>query len=192
MFAVSSHQRFSYLVKTESYTEEQLVTLLKQHDEAAFRFLYDNYSKALFTIVYQMIPQQEAAEDLLQQVFVKIWKNMAMYDESKGRLFTWMLNIARNQAIDFTRSKEFNQSGKTGTLSESVYDYQRTNASVSDTGLKKVLERLPSENRNLLDLSYFKGYSHKEISDILGLPLGTVKTRLRNIIIELRKIMEIS
>jgi DNA-directed RNA polymerase specialized sigma24 family protein len=80
-----------YLIKAVSYTEGELVRQLQLHEEQAFQFLYDNYSKALFTVIYQVVPDQAQAEDLLQQVFVKIWKNITTYDASKGRLFTWML-----------------------------------------------------------------------------------------------------
>lgn len=178
------------LLQSSTYTEADLVEKLKGRDEQAFNHLYDNYSKSLFTIIYQIIPQQEVAEDVLQQVFVKIWKNIGMYDAAKGRLFTWMLNIARNQTIDYTRSKEYNNLSKTVSIDNSVYtaDKAATNE-VRDVGLKKLLEKLPAEHRKLLELSYFLGYTQEEISQILEIPLGTVKTRLRTIIIQLRKIL---
>jgi RNA polymerase sigma factor (sigma-70 family) len=176
------------LLNPATYTEEELVARLKLHEEQAFSMLYDNYSKALFGVICQIVPQQEMAQDLLQQVFVKIWKNMESYDPSKGRLFTWMLHIARNQAKDFFRSKEVNKQGKTVSLSEDVYINEKTTTvAIRDHGLQKVLERLPEENRRLLELSYFLGYTHEEIAEILNIPLGTVKTRLRSTIMELRK-----
>ncbi len=178
------------LLQSSTYTEADLVEKLKGRDEQDFNHLYDNYSKSLFTIIYQIIPQQEVAEDVLQQVFVKIWKNIGMYDAAKGRLFTWMLNIARNQTIDYTRSKEYNNLSKTVSIDNSVYtaDKAATNE-VRDVGLKKLLEKLPAEHRGPLELSYFLGYTQEEISQILEIPLGTVKTRLRTIIIQLRKIL---
>lgn len=181
------------LLKTKTYTETELIQLLLVHDEAAYRYLYDNYSKALFTIIYQVVNEQGEAEDILQQVFLKIWKNISQYDAGKGRLFTWLLNIARNLAIDFTRSKQFNKLGKTVSLTENVYTDERTVSSKArDTGLKKILDTLPEEQRKLLELSYFSGYSHQEIATMLALPLGTVKTRLRTIILELRKRIDIN
>jgi RNA polymerase sigma-70 factor (ECF subfamily) len=104
------------LIQTVTYTEAELLQALQSHDEQAFSFLYDRYSKALFNIILQIIPQQELAEDVLQEVFVKIWQNIKSYDETKGRLYTWMLNIARNQSIDRTRSKDFNNRYKTKEL----------------------------------------------------------------------------
>jgi RNA polymerase sigma factor (sigma-70 family) len=176
------------LTKTVFNTEEELVRQLKLHEEQAFQHLYDHYSKSLFTVICQLVPQQVAAEDVLQQVFIKIWKNIHSYDVGKGRLFTWMLNIARNQAIDHTRSKEFNKAGKTIALAEDVYtDREGSSAKVRDIGLNRVLEGLPEESRKVLELSFFSGYSHQEIATMLQLPLGTVKTKIRAIIIELRK-----
>jgi RNA polymerase sigma-70 factor (ECF subfamily) len=173
--------------------EEELIEKLKLQDEQAFSYLYDHYSKALFSVIYQMIPQQDIAEDILQQVFLKIWKNIQLYTASKGRLFTWMLHIARNQAIDHTRSREFQEQGKTISISESVYNNKNESAgSIRDSGLNKILEKLPADNRKLLELSYFLGYTQEEIAGILNIPLGTVKTRLRTIIMQLRKLMEIN
>ena len=178
------------MTTTVTYTEAELLAGLQSHDEQAFSFLYDHYSKALFTIILQIIPQQQLAEDVLQEVFVKIWHNIKLYDATKGRLYTWMLNIARNQSIDRTRSKDFNNRSKTTELSETVYnDGQSVDANIDDVGLKKTLNNLPEESRKLLDLAYFQGYTQEEISKILNIPLGTVKTRIRATIIQLRKIL---
>lgn len=180
------------MTQAVTYTEPELLEGLQLHDEQAFSFLYDRYSKALFSIILQVIPQQELAEDVLQEVFIKIWQNIKSYDETKGRLYTWMLNIARNQAIDRTRSKDFNNRSKTTGLSETVYNQQKVvESKVDDIGLKKILSNLPEENRKLLELAYFQGYTQDEISKMLNIPLGTVKTRIRATIIQLRKILSI-
>ena len=173
-----------------TYTEAELVQGLQLHDEQAFSFLYDHYSKALFSIILPIIQQQELAEDVLQEVFVKIWQNIKLYDVSKGRLYTWMLNIARNQAIDRTRSKDFNNRSKTTELSETVYNNtQGPEAKIDDVGLTKTLSQLPDESRKLLELVYYQGYTQEEIANMLNIPLGTVKTRIRTTIIHLRKIL---
>ena len=173
-----------------TYTEAELLEGLQAHDEQAFGFLYDHYSKALFNIILPIIPQQELAEDVLQEVFVKIWQNIKSYDASKGRLYTWMLNITRNQAIDKTRSKDFNKRSKTTELSENVYtNRQVAEIKMDDVGLQKTLSNLPEENRKLLELAYYQGYTQDEISKMLNIPLGTIKTRLRATIIQLRKIL---
>ena len=173
-----------------TYTEAELLKGLQSHDEHAFSFLYDHYSKALFSIILPIIPQQELAEDVLQEVFVKIWQNIKLYDASKGRLYTWMLNIARNQSIDRTRSKDFNNRSKTTELSETVYNNrQGAEAKIDDVGLTKTLSQLPDESRKLLELAYYQGYTQEEIANMLNIPLGTVKTRIRTTIIHLRKIL---
>lgn len=178
------------LIQKAAYTEAELLYLLQARDEQAYSYLYDHYSKALFSIILQIIPQQELAEDVLQEVFVKIWQNIKSYDSAKGRLYTWMLNIARNQAIDRTRSKDFNNKGKTIELSETVYsDKLGTETKIDDTGIRKVINGLPEENRKLLELSYFQGYTQEEIAKMMNIPLGTVKTRIRTTIIQLRKIL---
>ena len=176
-----------------AYNETELIARLQAHEEAAFSYLYDHYSKALFAVIFQVLPQTELAEDVLQDVFVKIWQNVGSYDPSKGRLYTWMLNIARNSAIDRTRSKDFGKQAKTTALTENVYSGKEgASAALVDVGLKKTLERLPEENRRLLQLSYFQGYTQEEISKMLGIPLGTVKTRIRSTLLQLRKLVGIN
>lgn len=175
---------------TITYNETELVAKLQAHDQAAFSYLYDHYSKALFVIIYQVVPQQELAEDVLQEVFVKIWQNVRSYDSSKGRLYTWMLNIARNSAIDRTRSKDFNRQTKTTELTDNVYEGKDgVHSRIDDIGLKKTMERLPEDSRRLLELSYFQGYTQDEIAKMLGIPLGTVKTRIRSTLLQLRKLV---
>ena len=178
------------MTPASTYTESELLQGLQSHDEQAFSFLYDHYSKALFNIIFQIIPQQELAEDVLQEVFLKIWQNIQLYDQTKGRIYTWMLNIARNQSIDRTRSKDFNNRSKTTELSETVYNNRRgVEAAIDDVGLKKTLSNLPEESRKLLELAYYQGYTQEEIAKMLNIPLGTVKTRIRATIIQLRKIL---
>lgn len=175
---------------TITYHETELIERLQSHDQAAFSYLYDHYSKALFTVIYSVVQHAEVAEDVLQEVFVKIWQNVGSYDSSKGRLYTWMLNIARNSAIDRTRSKDFNKQNKTTELTDNVYgDKDAVHSTINDIGLKKTLERLPEEGRRLLELSYFQGYTQDEISKMLGIPLGTIKTRIRSTLLQLRKLV---
>ena len=179
------------LSEVTTYTEAELLQGLQAHEEGAFSYLYDHYSKALFAVIQPIVVQQDVAEDVLQEVFVKIWQNIKSYDQHKGRLYTWMLNIARNGAIDRTRSKDFNNRAKTSGLTPHVYNNEDGNTRIDDVGLKKTLSNLPGESRVLLELAYFQGYTHEEIAKILDVPLGTVKTRIRSTIIKLRKILTI-
>ncbi len=173
-----------------TYSEHELVTSLQQRNEKAFGYLYDNYSGALYGIVNSIVTDKEIANDVLQNVFVNIWRKIESYDPAKGRLFTWMLNIARNAAIDEVRSKGFRDSQKNQSLSENVDTGAVTGPAVDDVGLRKVLTRLKGELRILVDLSYFQGFTHEEISKALNIPLGTVKTRIRSALIQLRTMIQ--
>ena len=170
------------------YSEQELVVLLKAKSNDAFNYLYDNYSGALFTIINQIVPDKETVGDVLQEVFVNVWKKIDLYDAAKGRLFTWMLNIARNASIDKVRSKGYRDSFKNQPISETEAGgvTMSVNETTSDVGLKKMLTTLKEEYRTLIDLSYFQGFTHDEISKILGIPLGTVKTRIRTALSQLR------
>jgi RNA polymerase sigma factor (sigma-70 family) len=169
------------------YSEQELVALLKEQNNDAFNYLYDHYSGALFTIINQIVPDKDTASDVLQEVFVNIWRKIGSYDATKGRLFTWMLNIGRNAAIDKVRSKGYRDNQKTQPIAEGESEMaMSSNPVVNDVGLKKVLTTLNEEYRKLIDLSYFQGFTHEEIAKMLGIPLGTVKTRIRTAISQLR------
>ena len=174
-----------------TYSEQELVALLQQRNEKAFSYLYDNYSGALYGIINSIITDKEVANDVMQNVFVNIWRKIDSYDASKGRLFTWMLNIARNASIDEVRSKGFKDSQKNQSLNENVdIAGAVTGPAVGDVGLKKILTKLKGELRVLVDMSYFQGFTHEEISKALNIPLGTVKTRIRTALIQLRTMIQ--
>ena len=170
-----------------TYSEQELVSLLQKRDPKAFDYLYDNYSSALYGIVSAIVTNKESANDVLQNVFINIWKKIESYDSSKGRLFTWMLNIARNAAIDEIRSRSYRDVKKNQPFPEDV-DIAGSvpGLTVDYIGLRKLLSKLKEEWRVLVDLSYFQGFTHEEISKALNIPLGTVKTRIRAALIQLR------
>ena len=177
---------------TITYNEHELVSLLKDRDNSAFSYLYDNYSGALYGIIIQILDNTELSSDVLQEVFINIWRKIESYDPSKGRLYTWMLNIARNASIDTLRSKSFQNSQKNQSFPENV-DSLSAGASQPNPdhiGLRKMLQKLKAEQRVLIDLAYFKGYTHEEIAEIEGVPLGTVKTRIRAALQQLRTILK--
>ena len=173
-----------------AYSEKELIFLLKKGDEASFNYLYDNYSGALYTIVFQIVRDRKIAKELLQDVFVKIWFNIDRYDYSKGRLFTWMLSVARNLAIDMVRSKAYKNSLKNKSLSDdecnNLSDIMVCQNNIDCIGLKRAVEKLKPKQQIIIDLAYFKGYTHQEIMQIEKIPIGTVKTRLRTALIQLR------
>lgn len=168
-----------------------MVQLLRQRSRHVFSYLYDNYSGALLSIIRNIVNEEELANDVLQEVFVKIWKQIDSYDSSKGRLFTWMLNIARNASIDTIRSKSFQNSRQNRELTDDVYSAGGTSETPTDQiGLRKLVHNLKEEYRLLVELSYFQGYTQDEIAKMLNMPLGTVKTRLRTALIQLREIIK--
>jgi RNA polymerase sigma factor (sigma-70 family) len=174
-----------------TYTEEQLVASLKQKDEKAFGYLYDHYSGALYNIVVQIVNDAELSNDILQDVFVNIWRKIDSYDPTKGRLFTWMLNITRNASIDVLRSKNYRNSQKNNSISDELNERGGISQLNTDLiGLRKILSKLKEDQRVLLELAYFKGYTHEEISELEKIPLGTVKTRIRNALIQLREYLK--
>lgn len=178
--------------QSPTYNETDLVNLLKERSEKAFSYLHDNYSGSLYGIIHSIITDNETASDVLQDVFVSIWKKIDSYDPSKGRLFTWMLNISRNAAIDKIRSKGFRDGLKNQPISENVDISVGSviNPSIRDVGLRKVITRLKEEQRVLIDLAYFQGFTHEEIARTMSIPLGTVKTRIRSALIQLRTLIQ--
>jgi len=175
------------------YSEAELVMLLKQRHQSAFNYLYENYSGALFTVILNVVNDRELASDVLQEVFVKIWRQIDSYDQTKGRLFTWMMNISRNASIDTLRSKDFKNSQQNRGLTESVYESGgSTELKTDHIGLRKAVKELKEEHKILVELSYFEGYTQDEISKMLNIPLGTVKTRLRTALTQLRQYLKSS
>ena len=173
------------------YNENELVLLLKQHEQPAFNYLYDNYSSTLYTVIISILQDRELANDILQEVFVKIWRQISQYDAEKGKLFTWMINIARNASIDTIRSKSYNKQKQNRELTANVYDTTGTyNIETDKIGLRKLITNLKEEQKVLVELAYFQGYTQEEISKLLNIPLGTVKTRLRSALIQLRALLK--
>jgi RNA polymerase sigma-70 factor, ECF subfamily len=162
--------------------EEELVRLLQAQDQRAFSLLYDNYSAALYGVILKIVRNDEIAADVMQDSFIKIWRNIESYSRIKGTLFTWMLNVARNTAIDKIRSQEYIQSNKNQDLDDAVSLVDKeynTQQETDHIGLQKVVDTLKPEYRQIVELLYFKGYTQAEVADEFGIPLGTVKTRVK-------------
>lgn len=156
--------------------------MLKQQSQDAFNYLYNNYSAVLYGVILKVINDEQTSQDVLQDVFVKVWNNIGQYNQDKGRIYTWMINIARNAAIDKLRSKGEIMKGKIQTGEDAVYNVQKgmkTEQSVDTIGLKDAVAGLKPEQQTIVSLAYFKGYTLDEVSKTLDIPLGTVKTRMR-------------
>ena len=189
--AFSIPSRFLILNTSQKYNETELTGLLQQRQQEAFSYLYDNYSASLYAVILNVVTDRDMASDVLQEVFVKIWKQIDSYDHTKGRLFTWMMNIARNAGIDMVRSRNYQKAQQNHELSENVLAAGGSTEKNTDTiGLHKLVHALKEDYRVLVELSYFQGYTQEEISKMMDIPLGTVKTRLRAALIQLKKVVK--
>lgn len=175
-------------------TQEELLPLIMTKDDRAFTHVYDMYSKSLFAVIYNLVNDREEAEDVLQEVFVKIWKNIDSYNESKGRFYTWIVNIARNTSIDKLRSKGFNNSQKNLSSDNFVHlldDSNKLTNKIDTIGIQEFVKKLKPKCIAIIDLLFFKGYTQQEASEELEIPLGTVKTQNRNCINDLRNFLQV-
>lgn len=166
-----------------------MVAGLKSGNRVSLDYLYDHYSSALYGVIHRILKNDAVAEEVLQDAFLRIWDKIGSYDPGKGRLFTWMLNITRNLAIDKTRSKEISKGRKTDDIDYLVNKIDRreqAEQNVDFIGLKEVLQRLSDEQKFVVEHLYLKGYTQSELADEFNIPLGTVKTRLRLAMIVLR------
>jgi RNA polymerase sigma-70 factor (ECF subfamily) len=163
---------------------------LKQRDNGSYNYLYEHYSGALYSVILQIVQNESIAGDVLQEVFISIWKRIDSYDEAKGRLFTWMHNIARNAAIDMVRSKSYRNNTRSESIEGSADNLQSPQLEIDNIGLRKIVDKLKPEQRSLIELAYFIGYTHEEIAQIEAIPLGTVKTRIRAALQQLRTFLK--
>ncbi|MEL7001509.1 MAG: sigma-70 family RNA polymerase sigma factor [Bacteroidota bacterium] len=171
--------------------EEKIVDLLFQQDKEAIRLIFENYGPVLMNIITRVVKYEAVAQDVMQEALLKIWKNGITYNREKGSLFTWMTRICRNAAIDKTRSKDYRltETSMNAVDLVSITDTPQDLGSMEEPYMRELIEQLPSGQKELINLAYFQGYTHKEISENLEIPLGTVKTRIRSAISKLRTII---
>jgi RNA polymerase sigma-70 factor (ECF subfamily) len=171
---------------------ETLVQQFQNKNQVAFEKLYNMYSNSIHGVVYNIVRDSDIADELMQDVFIKAWHKADTYSSQKGRFFTWVLNIARNAAIDKTRSKAFRQS-KQNLNADYFVDIITSNdnldSSTDAIGIKKFVTNLGQKCKEVIELLYFKGFTQKEASEELDIPIGTIKTRNRNCIQQLRDIV---
>lgn len=173
--------------------EDDLIQLLVNREKRGIEILYDNYSSALYGVIIRIVRNDEVAEDVLQETFLKIWNNFSQYDSVKGRLFTWMVNICRNLSIDKVRSKEFVNQNKNQSIDNAVsISDQKTSYDPDLIGVRDIVKKLEPEYKQIIDLLFFEGYSQSEAAEKLNIPLGTVKTRSRAAIQRLRNYFDSS
>ncbi|WP_299130524.1 sigma-70 family RNA polymerase sigma factor [uncultured Winogradskyella sp.] len=168
---------------------DALVCDFQNKDHNAFKELYDLYNSSIYGIIFNIVKDSSIAEELMQDTFMKAWRKSASYSAKKGRFFTWLLNIARNSALDKIRSKDY----KNNLMNLNAEDYshciecsKNLDSLTNTIGLKDFMSGLSANDLKVIDLIYFKGYTHKQASEYLKIPIGTVKTRNRNSIRQLR------
>jgi len=177
-------------------SEDDLISLLKKRDQRAFNYLYDNYSGALYGVVIRIVLHKNYADEVIQDIFVKVWNHVELFNHEKGRLYTWMINIARNTSIDYIKSKRVQNEQKNQSLPDIVHStethlYADTNQMerVDFIGMNNVMGKLKPDLQRLVQMAYYEGYTQQEIADNLQMPLGTVKTRIRAALLQLREIL---
>lgn len=162
-----------------------LVKLVQSRSERGFQTLYNNYCGALYGAIIKLVKRTDVADDLLQDTFVKIWKCIGSYDNSKGALYTWMLNIARNQALDYLRSSAYRKQllqveiDLFSHCTDNIGNITINACPVEFTDFRNKALQLDPKYTEVIDLIYFYGWTQEQTAEILKLPLGTIKTRAR-------------
>jgi RNA polymerase sigma-70 factor (ECF subfamily) len=172
--------------KAERLADEELMPLIGDKDPGAFEVFYDRHGGVAYSLAYRIVGERGAAEDVTQEAFISIWRSGARYDAARGSVRTWMLGIVRNRAIDALRSK----AGKAPKLDfddDAILEHRPAEQLTDSEALRRetaeevrgALDELPGEQAKVIQMAYFGGFSHSEIAGMLGVPLGTVKGRMR-------------
>lgn len=173
-------------------TDEELLDLIAHADAEAVRVLYARYGRLVFGLAMHILGDSATAEEVCQDVFMRVWEKSASYRAERGKVVTWLARIARNRAIDMLRSHRSRPPGPTGEDAPAAPDEQavdpgeRLLQSFREEEVRAAVASLPPDQRNALSLAFFKGMTHREIAQALGEPLGTVKTRIRDAMVKLR------
>jgi RNA polymerase sigma-70 factor (ECF subfamily) len=170
-----------------SVDETALLTRIGQRDENAMEDLFRRYSGAVYSVALRVLHDSGQAEDVLQEVFLQLWRAPAAFVQQRGSLGGWLVVIARNRAIDLLRRRKPTDSVEDVVLASSVNVAEEAERNSTMQKVRQVIAGLPQEQRKTLELAYFEGLSHTEIASRTGDPLGTEKTRIRQALISLRK-----
>jgi RNA polymerase sigma-70 factor, ECF subfamily len=164
--------------------DEDLISFVQANDPQAFATVYDRHGRAAYSLAYRMMGERQAAEDLVQDAFLKVWRAAGSYRTERGSVRNWLLSVVHNRAIDQLRSlasrrrtqEKIEASAPTSQPSEA---FAQTWRNSQREQVREALKTLPQEQLKIVELAYFSGYTHMEIAELLGLPLGTVKGRMR-------------
>jgi RNA polymerase sigma-70 factor (ECF subfamily) len=172
--------------KAERLADEDLMPLIGDKDPEAFEVLFDRHGGAAYSLAYRIVGEPGSAEDVTQEAFISVWRSGARFDRARGSVRSWLLSIVRNRAIDTLRAG----AGKAPKLNfddEAILEQRPAEEKTDEEAIRhetageirNVLEELPGEQSKVIELAYFGGFSQSEIAGMLGLPLGTVKGRMR-------------
>ena len=167
-----------------------LIASIRAGNQEAMAELYDRYSSIVYAVAMRVVGDTAAAEDVLQDVFMQLWRNPGAFDASRGSLAPWLAVIARNRAVDALRKRRPQDDIENVTLSVEPDLAAEADRSRIAGKVRNVLSQMPVPQRNALEMAYFEGYSHSEIAEKTGEPLGTIKTRIRAGLMLLRKAVE--
>jgi len=178
-------------VAMTSSIENKIGYLLAESNKEAIELVFIHYGSLLLNVINRVLRDDAMSEDVLQSVLLKIWQNGHNFDPAKGALFTWLVRVSKNAAIDKTRTKDYRltQESKNGVEVVSIAESVAGDDDMESLYAKQLIAQLPEEQRMLINMSFFEGYTHKEICERLDMPLGTVKTRIRTAIKHLRTII---
>lgn len=182
-------------------TDELLLDLIREGDQLALSRLYDRKSGIIYSMAYGLLGNKHDAEEITEEVFLKIWENAEKFDRARGSVAAWITIIARRLAIDRTRSKQYRSRTREvsieavdagGKLGDKHQESEsRMIMAVEAGNISNALDQLNDTHREVIRLSYFEGLSHSKISERLDTPLGTVKTRIRDAVVQLRQILSV-
>jgi RNA polymerase sigma-70 factor (ECF subfamily) len=168
--------------------DEELMPLVERRDPRAFELVYDRHGGAAYSLAYRIVGDRSKAEDITQEAFLSLWRSGARYDRARGSVRTWLLGIVRNRAIDLLRhdllqppKMSFQEELPEGQLTRASAEVTETEALRREAAreVRGALQGLPADQMRVIELAYFGGLSHSQIADMLGMPLGTVKGRMR-------------
>jgi RNA polymerase sigma-70 factor (ECF subfamily) len=168
-------------------TDSMLIARIRNGDEDALAALHDRYAAVVYSVALRVLGETSQAEDILQEIFLQLWREPQRFDSSRGSLGAWLAVIARHRAIDQLRRRRPESDIEEVVISIDTRLEQTTDRNLAIAKVRAAVERLPAEQRRPLEMAFFQGLTHSEIASKTGEPLGTIKTRIRSALINLRK-----
>ena len=168
-------------------TDSMLISRIRAGDEDALATLHDRYSQVVYSVALRVLGETTQAEDILQEIFLQLWRNPQTFDSNRGSLGAWLAVITRHRAIDLLRRRRPESDIEDVIVAVDTRLEQTTDRNMAIAKIRAVVERLPAEQRKPLEMAFFEGLTHSEIATKTGEPLGTIKTRIRSALLTLRK-----